>query len=900
MGKILKMFSWRRRKEHDLDRELQYHIDRRIDDLTRSGLAENEAQREASLEFGGIGQVKEEVRDAWKARLLWDLIEDLRYGSRVLLKNPGFAIVAIVSLALGIGANSAIFSVINTVTLRTLPVDAPDELFELRRQGQGVSNLRFSYPMFEELRGALGDTASIAAMSRVSLMQAQLEGNTETEFINVQLVSGEYFQTLEIQAPLGRTPDPENPVALISDAFWRRRFGSSSEVVGRTLTLNGTRFTIVGVGTRSFSGVWLEAPTDIWIPLAMQSNVGYAQNYSANGADLQKSWLAQNNIWWLDLIIRTKHADASIAILNTVFQRLISGAAQRIEDPVERQRVREQRVGFEPFGRGLSRLRQRFVSPLNVLMAMVALLLLIACANTANLLLARASARQREITMRQALGANRMRLIRQLLTESLLLAVLAGSAGLSLAPWLSNLLIHQAAGSTTTATPFSATVDTNVLLFTAGLSLITTLLFGLAPAFRMVRLELAAPLQGSARSIHGSGRISLAKLLVVSQVALSTLLIVGAALSIRSFRNLLHIELGFDQEHVISVRLRTASAPKGSPRAGTYPAEELPLLYGRLIEAAKSIRGVESATFAMCGIANGCRANDDGTVVDGYVKAPGERILIQYNLVGPQYFSTVGMRLLAGRDFDARDSRTGANVAIINEAMVRRYFQGRTAIGGRFELGKPGWEVIGIVRDARVNTPREAAVPMAYLVSDGRLPGLHLEVRAGADPQTVIPQLRAALLDVDRNLPIERISTLSDHVSSTLNSERLIAGLTASFGSLALGLACFGLYGVMSYAVARRKSELGLRLALGASQGQVLWKIFRESLLLVVLGLSIGTALVYLARRFLSTLIFGIEPSDPSTILASMLILIVVAAAAACFPAWRASRVDPMVALRSE
>jgi predicted permease len=332
-----------------------------------------------------------------------------------------------------------------------------------------------------------------------------------------------------------------------------------------------------------------------------------------------------------------------------------------------------------------------------------------------------------------------------------------------------------------------------------------------------------------------------------------------------------------------------------------WRATELSLLYERLVEAARSIPGVQSASFAMCDIAAGCRANGDDTVIDGYGRAPDERILIQYNWVGPDYISTVGMRLLEGRDFDARDSRTGAQVAIINEAMVRRYFQGRAAIGGRLGFSKPDWEIVGIVGDARVNTPREAAVPMAYFLS--RLPPpapITLEVRTGADPRAVMPRLRAAVLDVDRNLPINDISTLSDNVNRTLSSERLIAGLTAGFGGLALGLACVGLYGVMSYAVARRKSELGLRLALGASPSRLLWNIFRESLLLVFLGLSIGTVLVYLARQFLSTLIFGIEPGDPSTILASMLILVVVAAAAACLPAWRASRVDPMVALRSE
>jgi predicted permease len=440
--------------------------------------------------------------------------------------------------------------------------------------------------------------------------------------------------------------------------------------------------------------------------------------------------------------------------------------------------------------------------------------------------------------------------------------------------------------------PFSVGVDARVLAFTVLLSLLTSVLFGLAPAWRATDLTLADALKSTARSVHRGGRSRLSRSLVVVQVALSLLLVVGAGLFLRSLQNLVALPLGFQPDHVVSARIL--------PRGGGYDHGRLPDLYRRLIESAEAIPGVQSASLAMCGLMTGCRSNVGGLTISGYESQPGEQVTLQENYVDAKYFETVGMRLTAGRNFEERDVTPTETVAIINEAAARRYFENRSPIGQHFGEEKANIEIVGVVADARVNAVREAVTPMAYYPLPPDLFAGALDVRTAGDPRAMVDALRKAIARVDPNLPIERVTMLTDQAGSTLRQERLIARLTTVLGVLALGLACLGLYGVMSYAVKQRTSELGIRFALGASRARVLWTVLRESLVLIAVGVGIGLPLVLAAAQIVGTMLFDVSPSNPATLAAAILLLLGVGALSGYLPAWRASRVDPLTALRHE
>ena len=886
----------------ELDEELNGFLELAAEEKMKQGMSRNDALRAVRLERGNIEVTKEIVRAASWESFLETLWQDLRYAARGLRRNPGFATVAILSLALGIGANSAIFSVFDHVMLKSLPVDKPQELRRIRLEARTRNSGRFSYIEFQRLRDSSQASNGTAAMSRVVNVNLRVEGERQQESARMQVVSGEYFPMLGVYPILGRTLTPddnrtlgEHPVAVISGSYWQRRFGGTPNILGQAIILNGAHLTIIGVGPRSFSGVWMEAPVDVWVPLMMQADVRYAQHYSASNSDSTKPWVPQEGIRWLDLFLRVKRGAEveAVASVNSVFQQWVRQQAETIGNLEERKLFLQRALVLDPFNRGFSDVRREFAAPLFVLMAMVALVLLVACANIANLLLARGAARQREIAVRLSIGASRARLIRQLLTESVLLSSVGAALGLLVAHWGSALLVRMAVGVKAGSAPIAAGVDSSVLIFTAGLAVSTGILFGSAPAFRMTRVELNAALKAGTRSVPGRFRMSLNKMLVSSQVALSLLLIVGAGLFGRSLRNLLHLDGGFDRGHLLTVRI--------DPQSVGYDKAQLGDVSRRLVERVESIPGVRSAAMAGCGLSDNCYNFEDGLQITGYQTHPGEQMLVQGNTVGPKYFSTVGMQLLEGRDFSDRDAEKAPLVAIINEAMVRRYFAGRSAIGQRFGSGTYDREIIGVVRDARVSSVQEAPVPMAYYFLPQRMaPAETMEVRTAADPRWSIEEVRKVVTDVDPNLPIISVTTLSDQVNENVTQERLVAFLTFVFGGLALGLACFGLYGVMSYAVARRTPELGVRMALGASRQQVLWNILLESFGLVGLGLAVGLPLVVAASKLLSGLLFGLTASDPLTISAAIVILVGVAGIAASIPAFRAARVDPLVALRYE
>lgn len=890
----------RDRVDRDLDDEVQAVFNILVDEKLQAGLSPEKARRAAALELG-VESVKQQVREQRAGAVIDAFFKDLRYAARMLRGNPGFTLVVVLSLGAGIGANTAIFSVANAVLLRTLAVPEPDSLHAVRFQSRLPIAPRFSYPFFEQARAGFPDATNIAAMSRVSRVQARIAPAPEPENALIQLVSGEFFSVLRLQPHIGRLLTPEDnrrigghPVAVLSDAFWRRRFDGSPDALGREFTLNGARFTVVGVAPQGFSGAWLETPVDVWLPVAMQAEVRYVGNFSATDSDVDKPWPPQDGIRWLEIIVRADRSDAAeLAALNAVFRPIVLREAEAITEPRERDLFLDRRLSLARFAQGSSTLRDRFRAPLFALMGMVALLLLIACANTANLLLARAASRQREMALRLSIGASRFRVMSQLLTESMLLGALAAAAGLAIAPVASEMLVRMTIGMDSGPLPFSVGIDARVLAFTALITVLTSLLFGLAPAWRATDLSLAAALKTGGRGTIGGGRTLLARVLVVSQVALSLLLVVGAGLFFRSFRNLENLPLGFAPEHVVSASI--------SPRTGGYGEGELPALYRRLIERAEALPGVQSATIATCGVMTGCRSNSDGLSIAGYQGQPGEQVGVQENRVGPRYFSTVGIALVAGRDFEARDGTGSAAVAIVNEAMARRYFKNREAIGQRFGYDQPDTEIVGVVRDARVNTVREDVVPMAYFPLDDTPPYVStLEVRTGGDPRALGATLRKAMQELEPKLPVDRVTTITELARNSLRQERLISRLTTLVSALALGLACLGLYGLMSYGVKQRAAELGLRLALGAQRAQVLWMVFRESLTLVAVGLALGLPMVAVASRLVGTMLFEVSPNDPATVAVAMLVLLAVGASSGYLPAWRASRVDPLTALRDE
>ena len=720
----------RDRVDRDLDEEVRAVFDMLVDEKRRAGLTRDQARRAATLELGRVEGITQQVREERAGAFIDALIKDVRYGARMLRANPGFTTVVVLSLAIGIGANSALFSVANALLLRALPVPQPEQLHLVRFQSRLPVAPRFSYPLFEQLRAGFPSPTGIAAMSRVARMRTRIASG-EPEASNVQLVSGEFFEVLRLQPQLGRLLSPEDnaamgghPVSVISDLYWKRRFGGTPDVLGRELTLNGAAVTIVGVAPPGFTGAWLESPVEVWVPAMMQADVRYNQNFSAESTDFTKPWIPQERLRWLELVVRAERQDGrESAALNAVFRPVLLKDVDRIGNLDERKLALDRHLILGPFAHGSSTLRAQFRAPLFALMAMVGLLLLIACANTANLLLARAASRQREMAVRLSIGASRARVITQLLVESVLLASLAAVVGLALAPLASEFLVRMTIGVQSGPLPFSVGVDQRVVIFTAGVTLMTSLLFGLAPARRATDLSLSEALKAGGRSTHFGARMNLSKALVIAQVTLSLVLAVGAGVFARSFGNLASLPLGLEPQ--------VLWAPI-SPNIGGYTEAELPALYARVLARAEALPGVDSATIAMCGVMTGCRSSADGVVIAGYTSQPGEQVLLQENRVGPRYFETIGMQIVAGRNFDARDIGSDRQIAIVNEAMVRKYFKGRDPLGQRFGGDKPDVEIVGVVADARVNSVREAAAPMVFYPLDstpGYVGSMHVRTR---------------------------------------------------------------------------------------------------------------------------------------------------------------------------
>ncbi len=892
----------RDRLDRDLDRELQFHIDSRVQDLVRGGADPAEARRRALAEFGGMTPIRETTREARGLRWLEDLGADVRYAVRMMRRSPGFALAAILSLGLGIGANAAVFSVLDAIVLRQLPVKSPSELVVLSRVGLDEDESRFSWPLYGLLRDATPGR-QLAAMTPVTRMQTVGTDGTAT-LIAGQLVSGNWFSLLGVTPMQGRVfvDDDTRTInapaaAVISEGFWQRQFGGAPDVVGRSLVVNGLPVTVIGVAGAGFSGTQVGVPVDVWLPVTLQDPLRYRGNASMDNADDEKPWLPQAEVSWLTTVGRQRRDAADLqAQLDVVFRQQLEARAATIQNAERRAFVLRQHLRLDPAGRGLSDTREQFSGALWMLWVTVALVLLVACANLANLLMARSAARGQEFAVRLSVGAGRGRLVRQLLAESLLLSLIGGIVGIALAR-AGGVALVRLAESRTTTVPYELPLDWRLLGFALLASVLTGVLFGLLPALRVARTDPFDALRTAGRTVGDAGRhgaLPFGRVLVVAQVAVSLVLLVAGIVFVASFRNLLALDPGFAREQLVAARF--------DPIMAGYLPAQFPALFERLSTEAGRVPGARAVALALTGLTSGS-ARTSGVQIKGRQSAIGTNDVSRMDTVSANYFEATGMHIVRGRGFTDRD-RTGAPaVAVVNEAFVRKFLTGEP-IGSRFDTGSGNFEieVVGVVADTRLDGPRRSIPPMAYLPMlqqpDEALRMLY--VRVTGDPAALQTAVRRAIAAADPNLAVREVVTLRELTERTVASERLISRLSSVFGAIAVLVATLGLYGTVSYSVARRTRELGVRLALGASPAGIRWLVLRETLQLVVLGAVVGLALAWPALGALRSFVFGLSARDPWLLTLATATLLAIGAMAGAVPAWRASRVDPTTALRGE
>lgn len=888
------------RLERELDRELRFHVDSRIDALQREGHSPTEARRLALAEFGGLEPIKEAARDARGTRWVGDFWQDLRYTRRVLWSAKGFTLAAVVSLGVGLGANAAVFRVMDSLMFRPLDVPAPEELVVI--ESSRAEESRFSFPAVTQLQDAMPD-AALAAFTPVLRMQLDVTG--VAQLTTTQLVSGTWFPLIGIDPQAGRLLEPsdtagsgEAPVAVISDRLWNRQFGRNRTAVGSTINVNGVSCTVVGVTPAGFVGMTVETPVDVWLPLNLQHEVRHQSNASFDDADSEAPWMPQDGVAWLRVVARVPPAiehDLAGQAWEVRYQQILQSRYADMDNEGRRTQLLDDHILVKDGGLGISDLRSRLSPALRVLMGMSAMVLLVACANLANLLLARGAVRRREFSLRLAVGARRGRLIRQLLTESLALAALGGMLGTAIAIWGAQALLR-VVSSTSTPVPLHLPVDWRLLGLGIGMTMLTGLAFGVIPALRLSRAADVDALKTGGRVAGATTRrrFPLVRGLVAAQVALSLLLLVGAALFLQTFENLLRLDPGFDRESVISARFDT--------RLAGFEQEQLPALYERLVTEARRIPGVRTATVAVVGPATGA-ARISGVDVEGYEPPPDEGPSVYEDFVGDDYFETLGIQLLEGRVFDSRDRADGQPVAIINASMAKKYFGDTSPIGRGFGYGVPRqFEIIGVVADAKVNGQRDTVPAFAYYPL-AQQPGEYaknLYVRVDSHPDAVLPQLARAVQVAAPGLAIREVVTLDELSERTVATEHMLARLSVVFGLIGTAVAVLGLYGTIAYSVARRTNEIGVRLALGASPAGVRRMVLRETAVLVGIGLAMGVILVVPLGRLAQNLLYGLGASDPRTILSVAAVVLAFGLLAGALPAWRAARVNPTAALRAD
>ena len=836
-----------------------------------------------------------------------NLIKDLKYGFRGLLKRKGFAAIAVLTLALGIGANTAIFTLVNAVMLKSLPVQKPEELVlfsDTSSEGTSLEDTprtgrweRFSYDSYQYLRNHNQSFQELAAMrsghSRLAVRRTDSESSAATRSRG-HLVSGNYFSVLGVRAMRGRvlTPEDDNPsaqpAAVLSHRYWEQDLNSDASIVGKNIIINGTSFTVVGVTPREFFGERVRRPPDFWLPLSFHPQI-----------ELRPSFLEEKDAYWLMLMGRLKPGvgmDQAQANMNLALQQFLTEQAGSELTEDRKKGIQNTFVTLVEGKGGISGLRNHYSTPLRMLMAIVGMVLLIACANVGSLLLSRAASRKAEISLRMALGATRWRIVRQLLTESMLLAIVGGVCGVFLAQWGVVVLVKLVAEGS----PLDTRPDAGVLLFTVGVSIVAGLLFGLVPAIQASHLNLSEAIKERARMRTGFMRLNLSSLMVVVQVGLSMVLLTGAGLFARSLVKLQNENVGFERTNMLLVGI-------DSRLAGYKPAE-LATLYQQVLERLGSIPQVQSVSMATYAPLSGSRRSSS-IQLTGYTPQPGEDMVVEDVLTGPRYAATLGVPLLRGREIEIRDTASSQRVAVINSAFAEKYFKNQNPVGRTFTFDDETdngeqLEIVGVVGDIKSGDARDVPEPAVYRpilqIQEQGAYSNTVHIRTIGDPTPLIPQVRQMINQIDDKLPIFDVTTLTDQLNEHLNQDRLIAQLVSFFGALALILACVGLYGVMAHGVARRTNEIGIRMALGARGGNIAWMILRETLYLVLAGLLIGVPAALLGARLISTQLFGMSPTDPISLIAAAAILTLVALLAGYLPARRASRVNPLTALRYE
>jgi predicted permease len=997
-----------KRMLEELDADIREHIERETQDNIERGMSPEDARYAALRKFGNVTRVKEDTREVWTVVWLEELAQDIRYGLRMLRNAPGFAAVAILTLALSIGANTAIFSLIDAVMLRSLPVENPSQLVLLMwgarnspnihgymssgdcpmNLGPGAANpsgCSFSEPMFREIVQAnvFSATAAFANSGRLNLT-----GNGPATVINGQLISGDFFRTMGLKAAAGRLFDAADdtpsaaPVAVLNFGYWQSAFGGSREVVGHTIELNNVPFTVVGVAEQRFTGITPGSDYDVWLPLSDAQRITDPIRWQNRSGDVSN--------WWLTIIGRlkpgTELAQAQAAVSGLFQNEMLHGSVplfhageplgppprrgiQAGGSPTLRREVLSEgapvpasgkgpagvpmppqsggnkafvrpapqgappgsqsapemssgpktlstvadnpHVTLVPAQSGLTGARTQYSNPLYVLMLAVGIILLIACANVAGLILARAAGRQKEMAVRLALGAGRGRVVRQLLTESVMLSAFGGTLGILFAYWGAHTIISFVSSNQTRPPGFATGIDLRVLGFTVTISLLTGILFGIAPTFRSARVDLTPALkegEGSfAGSVHSGGKwFSIGNTLVVAQVALAIVVLVGAGLLVRTLQNLRSIDVGFDSHNILIFGIDPTLIGYKGPQVDAFYRD----LQGRLSE----IPGVKSTSYSIMPLLS----NALGITVFHWPGTPeDQRSEADMLDVGPNFFETLRIPFLAGRGFNASDFKLSASnggatptlaptPVIVNQAFVEKY------LGKEYPLGKhfgdsagdangppsPGYEIIGVVRDAKYSSLRREIHAMMYTPQSAG--GASFELRSAADPQAILPAVREVVARVNTNLPLFDVKTESQQIDRLLFQERLVARLSGFFGLLALVLACVGLYGLLSYEVSRRTREIGIRMALGAQAKDVLRPVVRQGLVLALVGAAAGTGVALGVTRYLRSMLYDVHANDPVTIVAVVALLVLVALAACFIPARRATKVDPMVALRCE
>jgi predicted permease len=906
--------------ESDIEAELRSHIELRAADLKRTGLTAAEAHRRACIEFGTVETHKEGIRTSLGLRLFDEFRADLRFAARMLRRSPGFTSVAIVSLALGIGANTIIFTMAKAILLDRLDVPSPNDLrlFSIiaprhspvhsfwgsmsSLPGGGMVTTSFSYPIYEILRDqnranphpVLGDLIAFKDLGGDRGLTSSINGHSEVA--TAELVSGNFFQQLGVNVVLGRPIQPSDDaipgagaVAMISDGMWSRDFGRSPSVVGRIIQLNLVPVTIIGVTPAGFTGASsVQICPDVFLPFSIQPIVApWSTSKESDG-----SLLTNKNLWWMQIMARRKPGvsdETARAALDVAMAQAI-----RATLPIKKD-DQMPTLSISSGSRGLNSAGENFSKPIYVLGALTGFVLLLACANLANLLLARSTARQREMSVRLALGATRGRVLRQVLTESLLLSALGGVTGLALGYFGRNVIPHLLSTSWEPV-PMNTHFDLRIFAFTAAVSLFTGILFGIIPAWQSTRTNVSTALKDSATAATRRRKGLLGKGLVSFQIALSSLLVVSAGLFAFSLSHLSNTGLGFRPEHLIMFEMQAPPT--------RYPSPQDVALHQRMEERLAQVPGVQLATLTAEPLVANSMSNT-GFFPEGQPARTGDDSLAMENEVGQHFFETYSIPILYGRTFTSADTPHSSKVAVINEALAKRNFPHANPVGKTFHYGETDgdiYQIIGVSANAKYANLRDAPTATVYVLSRQQKEESEMTyvVRTNLGLAAILPSLRSAAREVDKDIPLRNPRTQIEQINATIMQERLFATLTSAFGLLALILAAIGIYGIMAYTVSRRTSEIGVRMALGARPQQVRLMVLRESGWMAIVGIAVGIGASIGLARLVRAMLYGLTPNDPTTLIGTTCLLFLIALTAAYGPARRASRIDPMQALRHE